>query len=113
MNSFNFDGVGDGELSTMVIQKYKEIYNNLSTIVNAYEELIILDCNYEPANELLRKKNIYKVAKTEIHNRFSELVLITDKQLLCCHNYIDDYIDTDVERSQKITYCTLCEYTKP
>jgi len=30
----------------------------------------------------------------------------------CCHNYVDDYIDVDVEQSMPITYCTICEHTK-
>jgi hypothetical protein len=31
----------------------------------------------------------------------------------CSHDYIDDYIDIDPDRSMQITYCTRCMMTKP
>jgi hypothetical protein len=31
---------------------------------------------------------------------------------ICNHEWVDDYIDIDPDRSQKITYCRLCEVTK-
>ena len=31
---------------------------------------------------------------------------------MCKHEFIDDYIDTGPESSQKITYCSQCGYTK-
>ena len=30
----------------------------------------------------------------------------------CQHNWVTDYIDTDVERTERITYCDICEKTK-
>ena len=30
----------------------------------------------------------------------------------CQHNWITDYIDTDVERTERITYCDICEKSK-
>ena len=103
----------DREISLVVFQKYKKIHANLSTIVNTYGELIILDCNYEHVDDLTVKKNVYKTAKMKINDKINDLLAITNKQLQCHHNFIDDYIDLGPERSQKITYCTLCEYTKP
>ena len=29
----------------------------------------------------------------------------------CVHEWIDDYIDTDVEKGMNITYCKYCELT--
>lgn len=101
------------EMMLAIFQKYQQIHDNLSTIVNAYEELIILDCNYEHVTDLTLTKNSYKTAKTHILHKINELNVITYKQLHCKHNFIDDYIDIDPDRSQKITYCTLCEYTPP
>lgn len=31
---------------------------------------------------------------------------------LCKHEFVNDTIDVDPERSQNITYCIICEYTK-
>ena len=30
----------------------------------------------------------------------------------CEHEWVDDYIDIDVEKSQQITYCYKCETNK-
>ena len=30
----------------------------------------------------------------------------------CCHDYIEDLIDTDYDQSKRIVYCQLCELTK-
>jgi hypothetical protein len=32
--------------------------------------------------------------------------------LLCDHSFVDDEIDITSERTQKITYCSICESTK-
>lgn len=30
----------------------------------------------------------------------------------CCHDYVEDLIDTDYDQSKRIVYCQLCELTK-
>jgi len=30
----------------------------------------------------------------------------------CQHNWVTDYIDVDVERTERITYCDICEKSK-
>lgn len=30
----------------------------------------------------------------------------------CCHDYVEDLIDTDYDKSKCIVYCQLCELTK-
>ena len=30
----------------------------------------------------------------------------------CCHDYVEDLIDTDYDKSKRIVYCQLCELTK-
>ena len=30
----------------------------------------------------------------------------------CCHEYVEDIIDVDYDRSKRIVYCQLCELTK-
>ena len=101
------------EMMSAIVNKYKKIHDNLSTIITAYEALIIWECEYETVAELTVKKNSYKTDQKKILNQIKELSRITYKQLYCKHNFIDDYIDIEPEKSQKITYCTLCEYTPP
>jgi hypothetical protein len=45
----------------------------------------------------------------------TELKEICDKKILelsCNHEFEDDMIDINPERSQNITYCKICGYTK-
>lgn len=30
----------------------------------------------------------------------------------CCHDYVEDLIDTDYDQSKRVVYCQLCELTK-
>ena len=30
----------------------------------------------------------------------------------CCHDYVEDLIDTDYDKSKRVVYCQLCELTK-
>ncbi len=103
----------DREMMSAIVNKYTKIHDNLSTIVNAYEALIIWDCECETVDELTLKKKRYKSAKSKILTKINELSGMTYKQVICKHNFIDDYIDIGPEKSQKITYCKLCEYTPP
>ena len=43
-----------------------------------------------------------------------KLKYICDKKIqeLCPHDFIDDMIDITPDRSEHITYCKICEYTK-
>ena len=33
-------------------------------------------------------------------------------EVYCCHEYIEDLIDIDYDRCQRVVYCQLCELTK-
>jgi hypothetical protein len=30
----------------------------------------------------------------------------------CCHEYVEDIVDTDYDRCKRVVYCQLCELTK-
>jgi hypothetical protein len=30
----------------------------------------------------------------------------------CCHEYVEDLIDVEYDRSKRVVYCQLCELTK-
>lgn len=38
-------------------------------------------------------------------------ILYNFDYIKCNHNFIDDYIDIDCERSQNIRYCSICYYS--
>jgi hypothetical protein len=33
-------------------------------------------------------------------------------EVYCCHEYVEDIIDVDYDRCQRVVYCQLCELTK-
>jgi hypothetical protein len=98
-------------------KKYDDIICNLEEIIRAYE--LINCCTiseenlknthyelFEPSSNIIffleKKKHITKLKNIcNIHIR-----------TLCNHDFEEDYIDISPERSQKIVYCKICEYTK-
>ena len=59
----------------------------------------ILRLRQECVNKKEEQQELLKLYKDRIYN-------------LCDHNFEDDEIDINPERSQKITYCTICELSK-
>ena len=67
-------------------------------------------------NTLLSSKNFlldpdYK----EILGQIEHLIKTIDVKVKaeCRHEYVEDYIDVDVERSQRVCYCSKCWSTFP
>ena len=50
------------------------------------------------------------VFKSKVDHFAEELKDTVDNY--CCHEYIEDIIDVDYDRSKRIVYCQLCELTK-
>ncbi len=76
---------------------YENIINNLDDILNSASD------EYHKIFLLERKQNI------------TELKTICDKKILelsCNHEFEEDMIDINPERSQNISYCKICGYTK-
>ena len=48
----------------------------------------------------------------ELKNKITEYADILEKNTICDHEWIDDYIDITPDRSMPITYCEKCEATK-
>jgi len=79
--------------------KYNSILAHLREIVDLYDDL----------DSEQRKYYI-----TQIDHIVKVIINITsDIQRNCIHEFVNDSIDIDCECSQNITYCTICEYTKP
>ena len=95
--------------------KYVEINDNLLNIINIYDDMIanytkMKEYEYPPVRDLLKRKYYYEIHYNIIQKTINELIKETCKN--CQHDFVNDYIDTGIDSSKKITYCTICEYTK-
>jgi hypothetical protein len=60
-------------------------------------------------NILLKsKRDLFR--DNELTNRIESLTNIVEQRIKsgCKHEYVEDYIDVDPERSQRICYCNKC-----
>jgi hypothetical protein len=102
----------------MSLHYFLSCKNNYFRIIEKLERIIetLDDINYmticEFPNNFNQENN--KVFFTEKIKHFQDLIKNCNNQLdqICCHNYADDTIDITPERSQNITYCTICEIVK-
>jgi len=82
----------------------------IDEIISNFEKM------YHDCNEIEHSKNILRLREEYIIKKKEQIQLIEiykDKiYKLCNHEFIDDEIDITPERTQKITYCTICESTK-
>jgi hypothetical protein len=98
-------------------EKYQEIILKLEDIIDSYELLI----DYTNSEENL-DINHCKFFQPENNSQFfidrlnyiKQLKNLCDNQIkkLCNHEFEDDFIDITPDKSCKISYCTICEYTK-
>jgi hypothetical protein len=70
--------------------------------VNVDALVILRNILLKSRNELFRDN--------ELVSRIESLTTIVDQRLKsgCKHDYVEDYIDVDPERSQRICYCNKC-----
>jgi hypothetical protein len=96
-NLLYFDGL---------IANYNKMYTEL---LKHYE--CMSDCNegkhYKNILRLLQEYNDKKKEQQELIELYKDRIYN-----LCEHNFIDDVIEVMLERSQNITYCTICESNK-
>jgi len=95
-------------------EKYISFFQNMNNVIthidnDIYEELNKLYSQYhifEENNLFLNKKLLaIKQASLEFMNK-----IINSKIIKCCkHEFVEDYIDTFPDRSQRIIYCEICE----
>jgi len=99
-------------------KRYNNIINNLKEIINEndlfFNETSKLEM--EVAEYILEELNLIENIE-HFKNKLKYFIILKDiceRKIykLCDHNFIDDYIDINLECSQKITYCTICEHTK-
>jgi hypothetical protein len=112
----------DVEKEIIILTEIQELSQNMAMLIQNFQKektiiiknIIALDNNYFTKNSIILEKlncNIFD----KLLNNTIELTDCVNEYLLnsCCnHEYIDDLIDIDVDRSLKITYCQICEVTK-
>ena len=96
------------------------------------EDLIILKFHLESEIKLIQNESIFQLAQNNLSNIFFNRYLShysklkeyckAKQELLndienyisqnCIHDWEEDYIDIDPEKSIKIKYCRLCSQTK-
>ena len=103
----------------------KTIHELLTQINNAKKDIVIirthvkeLDNTYfveDKDNTFSKLLNIFDDMSIEgLTQILSYYKNIVDEKInnICRHEWIDDDIDIDAERSQRITYCKHCEVSK-
>ena len=101
-------------------KKYLSVQNQLENIIEEYNSIIhdpqaLLGLHMESpifsdSTQLIKKKNLIQEELIYVKQTISKLQIKI--QSICQHEFIDDLIDIDCEKSKHITYCRKCEFTK-
>jgi hypothetical protein len=101
----------------MSINYFLSSKKKLQKILSYLNEIKLTYCEIE----MERDDGINDEYITEQVNEYEKKILELDltieylNQFIChnCeHTFVEDVIDITPDRSQNITYCTICEYTK-
>jgi flagellar biosynthesis regulator FlbT len=88
----------------------KKIIQKLKSILETYEKIELFN-SCERIQEFINSRKIYQEM---LHHYIIYLDEINNKiECSCCHRFIKDVIDIGPESTMNITYCEICEYTKP
>ena len=96
-------------------KSYDKIIQELDCIIDMFDEIdnftfTEIDITYEMLNNVEQNKHFFIERKKYIEQLRK---FCSDKVIeLCCHEMVDDDIDITPERSQRIRYCDICEYTE-
>ena len=98
---------------------YENIILNLRDIIENYDDIFLHTAalNIDECENIidLHQHNAYKEEFKSKLKYVKSLRLMCELKIqnLCNHEFVEDAIDITPERSQNITYCKICEYTKP
>jgi len=91
-------------------ERFEKVLSNLNEIVDVYYEIQLDNNDTISYDYILEQIKDYekKINETEINiNQLNKLI-----SLHCEHIFVDDYIDITPDTSERVTYCTKCQYTK-
>jgi hypothetical protein len=99
-------------------RQYSDIIKSVDEILGKYE----LMCVLTTAEGAALERDYYDTFKphenkhlfTEKLRHVQKCKKICEQKILelCRHVYVTDYIDITPDRSEQITYCSVCEHTK-
>lgn len=102
-------------------KKYTHINDLIESVIEEYNSIIQdpqalltlhMDSNiYNSSTQIIKKRDLCKEELMHVKDTINQLNL--DIINGCNHDFVDDSIDIDCDKSCHITYCTICEYTKP
>lgn len=97
-------------------KQYDDIIKGLDEILEKYELMCVIttaECVERDYYEILQPHDNKHLFTEKLRHARKCRKLCEQKILeLCEHNYITDIIDITPDRSQQITYCSICEHTK-
>lgn len=112
-------------------ETYEKIFDKIQTIISDLDELneklmhnnnnsclYNINNNNHAINNNLEEKIFDNTQMQDLFIQIKENIKEDIKvfeqniQQLCEHNFVEDDIDIDYENTQKIKYCTMCEYTE-
>jgi len=95
-------------------KRLNAIQYNLIEITSIYHAIISKNEIYNMSPiEMFDMLTIKEKYEREIEDINTLIKVANDKMVSCCqHDFVKDTIDIDCEKSQNITYCTICEYTQ-
>ena len=101
-------------------KKYIHVQHQMESIIDEYNSIIQdpqallglhMDSHiFTDSTQLINKRNL--IQEEFIYVKQTVCKLTQQIQSLCKHDFVDDYIDIECEKSKRITYCKKCEYTK-
>ena len=96
-------------------KKLEKILPHLNEIKLAYSEMYLE--NYENYSKDFIKRRYIQNLIIDYEAKISEVKMEIEhfQKIICSnceHTFVEDMIDITPDKSQRITYCTKCEYTK-
>lgn len=97
-------------------KRYDNVINDLDDIIEQYKSINCETSSTDLSDEDLKIFQSYINLNIFIQKRqhIKKLRQICQAKIisLCNHEFVDDEIDISPESSKKVTYCSVCEYTK-
>ena len=95
-------------------KRLNAIKYNLLEITSIYDDIISKNEIYDmSSSEMLEISKIKEKYEREIED-INTLIKVANEKMVSCfqHEFVKDTIDISCDKSQNITYCTICEYTQ-
>ena len=95
---------------------YDKILGELRYIINTYNEIEEVQgdeiCEDYLNNTFNATGNKHFFIEREKHTTILREICHFQVLELCCHEFVEDMIDITPDKSQHITYCKICDFTK-